>query len=236
MGALPGSAAVGPERVEPAGVERARRVPVSDDRSVVGGEITSAEGASAEGPRVRGTPSRALAAAANHRPRAAIGRLARADQATGEIEVGALPSAEVERASLGAAGVEGLGLAATSRHRCGAARGGPIGVPLSPPDDGTRELELGTLPRSVVAGVELVEPAGSERARPAAVRDGSAVADGEIASAEGGGTEGQLERATPRWRTAPHPAQGPPGGGTEIRAGAEPAEELPDGVLLQRDE
>ena len=95
---------------------------------------------------------------------------------------------------------------------------------------------MGALPRSAAVGPEQVEPSGSERARPAAVRDGSAVADGEIASAEGGGTEGQRERETPRWRTAPHPAQGPPGGGTEIRAGAEPAEELPDGVLLQRDE
>ena len=75
-----------------------------------------------------------------------------------------------------------------------------------------------------------------ERARQAVVSDDSAVVGGEIASADGGGTEGPGERAKPRWRTAPQRAQGPPGGGTEIQAGAEPAEELPERVGLQRDE
>jgi hypothetical protein len=40
----------------------------------------------------------------------------------------------VERASRGAAGEEGVGLAVTSGHRCGAAVSGPIWVPASSPD------------------------------------------------------------------------------------------------------
>jgi hypothetical protein len=146
-----------------------------------------------------------------------------------------------ERAKRGAAGEEGVGLAGTSGHRCGAAVSGPIWVPLSPHDDMAGELELGALPRAVVAGIEIIEPVGSERASSAAVSESGSVAGGETASAEGGpstklGTEGPRERATPRWRTAPQRAQGPPGGGTEIQAGTEPAEELPDRVGLQRDQ
>jgi hypothetical protein len=152
------------------------------------------------------------------------------------VEIKSVEPAEVERASWGAAAEEGLGLAATSSHRCRAAMDGPVGVPPSSPDDGAGELELGTLPRSGATGIEIIKPMGSERTSSTAVSDGGSVAGGEIASAEGGGTEGSRERATPRWRTAPQRAQGPPGGGTEIQAGAEPAEELPDGVLLQRDE
>ena len=113
---------------------------------------------------------------------------------------------------------------------------GPIGVPLSPPDDRAGELELGTLARSEATGIEIIEPVGSERTSSTAVSEGGSVASGEIASAEGGGTEGSRERATPRWRTAPQRAHGPPGGGTEIQVGTEPAEELPDRVGLQRDE
>jgi hypothetical protein len=176
----------------------------------------------------------------------ATGRRSEPD-VTGELELGALPCSAAtgieivelergERAKRGAAGEEGVGLAVTSGHRCGAAVSGPIWVPLSPHDDMAGELELGALPRAVVAGIEIIEPSGSERASSAAGSESGSMAGGEIASAEGGGTEGPRERATPRWRTAPQRAQGPPGGGTEIQAGAEPAEELPDRVGLQRDE
>src|ERR1700683_4399051 len=81
-------------------------------------------------------------------------------EATGALELSALPcstpveiepveAAEVERASRGAAAEAGedaragggaapeggLGLGAAASHRCRAAMGGPVGVPLSPPDD-----------------------------------------------------------------------------------------------------
>ena len=146
------------------------------------------------------------------------------------VELEELPCpAEPETAlSRAGAGGERLARIATSSHECG----GAIGR-RSQPDAAAGEL--GALPRSMVAGIEIIEPAGLERARPV-VSDDSAVVGGEIASADGGGTEGPGERATPRWRTAPQRAQGPPGGGTEIQAGAEPAEELPDRVRLQRDE
>ncbi len=130
----------------------------------------------------------------------------------------------IPASSRAGAGGEHLGLtSAASSHKPGAANG-----QLSRADDATGKIELAAVPRSVVAGIEIVESAGSE---------GGSVAGGEISSAKGGGTEGPLERGTPKWIAAPHPAaQGPPGGGTEIQTGAEPAEELPDEKLLQRDE
>jgi hypothetical protein len=201
---------------------------------------------------VAGRGRLALTTASSHECGAAMGgRLggvrSQRDDGSGELEVDALPRSTAtgieivelergERAKRGAAGEEGVGLAVTSGHRCGAAVSGPIWVPLSPHDDMAGELELGALPRAVVAGIEIIEPSGSERASSAAGSESGSMAGGEIASAEGGGTEGPRERATPRWRTAPQRAQGPPGGGTEIQAGAEPAEELPERVGLQRDE
>jgi hypothetical protein len=131
---------------------------------------------------------------------------------------------------LGRAGGERPARTHISCDKCGGATGR-----RSEPDV-TGELELGALPCSAAAGIEIVELAGAERTRSAAVSEGRAGVGGEIASVEGGGTEGPGERATPRWRTAPHPAQGPPSRGTEIQAGAEPAEELPERVVLQRDE
>ena len=137
-----------------------------------------------------------------------------------------LTCALTSRASAGGKRLAGT---ATSSHECG----GAIGR-RSQPDDAVGELELSALLRG--GGDRDRRAGGSPAGQAAVVSEGGSVAGGEISSTEGGGTEEARDRAMPRWRTAPQRAQGPPGGGTEIQAGAEPAEELPDRGVLQRDE
>ena len=101
-------------------------------------------------------------------------------------------------------------------------------------------IELGRFTvesRSPVLGIQVVEPPGRERGRQLGPREGRAGREvGELSEVEGsaGQGEGAVMEEVARWRRAPQRAQTPPEGEAP-QAGAEPAEEAPEGVRPRRE-